>query len=465
MTGIQANEYININKHKVNPVFRLKFHAMPEIGWMNDPNGLIFFQGQYHLFYQFHPYDSVWGPMHWGHMVSHDLLHFKHLPVALAPDQDDESGCFSGSAVVHDMDSKSLSLIYTKHFDQGGKIIQQQGLATSRDGIDFVKHAEPIVKTHQILPYGASSDTRDPFIYEEQGTYFMILGSKDNQDQGKFLIYRSTDLFNFEYHDAWIVPQLKDSMAECPDLIRLGDQHVFLYSKIDFNSKTQRNRSEYFIGHFDLQNQKYEATFQGLIDSGHHFYAPQTLIDDKGRMIMIAWMEMWGDKMVTHELNHHWQGAMTLPRVLSIKNGKLFQQPIEEINAYHRKQIKLSHHMIISKCSDLIIESVEEPFLLSFSNPEDSSEHFDIQFDGSSLSIDGRTLKINPLLPKISKYSYQQIDLRIIIDTSSFEIFINQGEDTMTSRVYVNGLSYLFSMSIPLSGTVYEMNFEGDPHD
>ena len=111
MTLFQANEYINKNKHKVNLQFRLKYHAMPEIGWMNDPNGLVFYRGQYHIFYQFHPYQSVWGPMHWGHMVSQDLIHFEHQPVALAPDQADESGCFSGSAVVDIKDPQQLNLV------------------------------------------------------------------------------------------------------------------------------------------------------------------------------------------------------------------------------------------------------------------------------------------------------------------------------------------------------------------
>lgn len=465
MTAIQANAYIHTNKHKVNPTFRLKYHAMPEIGWMNDPNGLVYYQGCYHVFYQFHPYDSVWGPMHWGHMVSRDLLHFEHLPVALVPDQTDESGCFSGSAVVNSHDPEILNLIYTKHLDQGGNIIQQQGLATSKDGIHFMKHAEPIVSTQQILPHGAASDTRDPFIYNDHGTYFMILGSKNHEDQGKFLIYRSSDLINFEYHDAWIVEQLKDSMAECPDLIRLGDHHIFLYSKIDFKSRTQRNRSEYFIGHFDLENRRYEAEFQGLIDSGHHFYAPQTLTDEKGRTIMIAWMEMWGDKMVTHELNHHWQGAMTIPRELFIQDGKLHQKPIDEINRYHLESITMKNDLVVPKCADIFVERTSIPFNLCFANSEDVSEHFDVRYDGTRLTIDGVTLKISPLIPKTSKYTYDHIELRILIDTSSFEIFINQGEETMTSRVYVNGSSYRIAMTDSISGTVFGLQFQGGSND
>jgi len=104
MTIYKADKFISENKHFIIEDYRLVFHGMPEFGWMNDPNGLVFYEDNYHIFYQHYPYDSVWGPMHWGHLVSKDMIKFEYMPIALAPDKDDETGCFSGGAIV---DSKN----------------------------------------------------------------------------------------------------------------------------------------------------------------------------------------------------------------------------------------------------------------------------------------------------------------------------------------------------------------------
>src|SRR5690606_7994709 len=109
----KANQHIKENSKKVNQQFRLKYHGMPEIGWMNDPNGCVFYKGQYHVFYQLYSYDSGWGPMHWRHMVSDVLVNFKRLPVDFAPDQPDETGCFSGGVIVDVNIEDILYRLYT----------------------------------------------------------------------------------------------------------------------------------------------------------------------------------------------------------------------------------------------------------------------------------------------------------------------------------------------------------------
>ena len=140
-----ANLFIEKNKHLVNTQYKPEEHFTAEIGWSNDPNGVVYFRGEYHLFYQFYPYDSAWGPMHWGHAKSKDLIHWEHLPVALAPDQDyDRSGCFSGSAIVKD---DRLWIMYTGHIDEEGSIRQLQNIAYSDDGIHFTKISENPVLT------------------------------------------------------------------------------------------------------------------------------------------------------------------------------------------------------------------------------------------------------------------------------------------------------------------------------
>lgn len=132
---LKANEFIEKNAQTVNQEYRNKFHLMAPIGWMNDPNGFVYYQEEYHLFYQYYPYDSIWGPMHWGHAKSKDLIHWEHLPVALAPGESyDKEGCFSGSAIEKD---GKLYLIYTGHNVVEGQVRQVQCLAVSEDGIHF----------------------------------------------------------------------------------------------------------------------------------------------------------------------------------------------------------------------------------------------------------------------------------------------------------------------------------------
>lgn len=145
----KANAYIQAEKVTVDTTFIPERHFVPEIGWINDPNGFVYFKGEYHLFYQFNPYESVWGPMHWGHAKSKDLVNWEHLPVALAPDKDyDKDGCFSGSAIVKD---DTLWLMYTGNIvNEDGSVRQVQNMAYSTDGIHFEKIAQNPVATEEL---------------------------------------------------------------------------------------------------------------------------------------------------------------------------------------------------------------------------------------------------------------------------------------------------------------------------
>ena len=176
----RANRFIEENKHLVNTQYKPEEHFSAEIGWINDPNGFVYFRGEYHLFYQFYPYDSVWGPMHWGHAKSKDLITWEHLPVALAPDQDyDRNGCFSGSAIVKD---DRLWLMYTGHIEEETGVRQVQNMAFSDDGIHFEKIEQNPVATGADLPDELiAADFRDPKLFEKDGRYYSVVG-----------LYRST---------------------------------------------------------------------------------------------------------------------------------------------------------------------------------------------------------------------------------------------------------------------------------
>lgn len=204
------------------------FHLAPPAGWMNDPNGLIYFNGRYHVFFQHHPASAYQGPMHWGHATSTDMLHWQHEPVALAPgDKYDRDGCFSGSAVD---DDGVLSLIYTGHIcleDRGNDSIirEVQCLATSHDGIHFEKQGCVLTPPEGIMHF------RDPKVWHEEGSWWMVIGARDASDNGQVLLYRGTSLRDWHLEHVLAHSAAGESyMWECPDFFRCGNFHWLMFS-------------------------------------------------------------------------------------------------------------------------------------------------------------------------------------------------------------------------------------------
>lgn len=200
----KARKYEDEQGKQIKAKDRPAFHVSPYVGWMNDPNGFSYYQGEYHLFYQYNPYDTHWDSMHWGHVVSKDLLHWEYLPAALAPDEDyDKIGCFSGSAIELD-DGRQL-LMYTavdhETLEDGSKRdIQTQAVAVG-DGRDYVKYKKNPVLTEKDLPEGASKvDFRDPKIWKgKDGNFYCVIGSRPADGSGQILLYRSANGFDWEF--------------------------------------------------------------------------------------------------------------------------------------------------------------------------------------------------------------------------------------------------------------------------
>ncbi|MEE3457610.1 MAG: glycoside hydrolase family 32 protein, partial [Lachnospiraceae bacterium] len=194
-----ARNYELDREKAIKPEERPGFHLSTRVGWMNDPNGFSFYNGQYHLFYQYHPYDSHWGPMHWGHAVSRDLLHWTYLPCALAPDEDyDRDGCFSGCAFT--APDGRQALVYTGVARREDGMFQTQCLAFG-DGVNYEKVGENPVIPSWNLPEGASArDFRDPKMFlEKDGVYHLAVADWYGEHSGAILHYTSRDLFHWDY--------------------------------------------------------------------------------------------------------------------------------------------------------------------------------------------------------------------------------------------------------------------------
>ena len=424
----KANEYIKANKSKVNKIYRLNYHMSSPVGWMNDPNGLIKFDNEYHLFYQFYPYDSKWGPMHWGHFVTNDLINYKDLDVALAPDQLDESGCFSGGALI---DDNKLKLVYTRHFEKPDFKSEKICLAESDDKINFNK--KDILFNNELLPLNYSrKDFRDPSPYKIGDKYYIFVGGqKTDSNEGIIIVLESDTLSNFKYSFS-IGPIYEfGDMAECPSYHKVDGYDVLIVSgchvKEKNNSYKNDNSSVFLVGKIDFLNKRMDILNIQECDKGDSFYAPQ-FIQNEEKPIIVGWLEMWGKQIPTDVLGHNWAGAFTIPRELEIKNNTVYQKPISLKNYYVEVENKLSrtsHVDIYAKGS----------FGVTF---KASNGFFSILGNKEYVLLD--TVSTNNLYNKIRKtdHGYDEVKLELLLDNSSIELFVNDGEFVISSRIYLD---------------------------
>lgn len=360
-----------------------KYHFEPKSGWMNDPNGLIYYNNHYHIFFQHNPHDIKWGPMHWGHAVSEDLIHWEELEIALFPDMDyeDDGGCFSGSAIEKD---GRLYLIYTSVSKRYG---QSQSIAWSDDGIHFTKYENNPVIAH--FPEDASADFRDPKVFEYNGEYRMIVGTKYGE-KGRIVQYSSLDLLTWEYIGVLYEDNQYDNVIECPDLFCIDGRWVLMYSAIG----KKNSREHFYIGNYD--GERFVPNTMCLPEYGPQFYAAQTF-EAKGKRILIGWFYDWDIKSNTSAKA---VGAMTIPRIVSIDGNKVKLYPVEEAAHLMEKAQKYN--------DDLISVNIEKTG------------------DIEKLSISG------DILDEPIEYSGKNMQCEMIRDWYSIELFINGGEKNIS---------------------------------
>lgn len=434
------------------------FHISAPAGWINDPNGFSIYDGKIHLFYQYYPYAREWGPMHWGHSVTTDMISWEQLPAALAPDQDyDRIGCFSGSAI--EADNKHV-LVYTGvtkiTLPDGREEERQNQCIAFGDGRDYVKYENNPVVTGEMLPENCSRiDFRDPKIWKEEDTYYLIVGSKDNRQIGQVVLCSSKDLKEWKFETVLAANSTGKvgTMWECPDFFPLGDKHVLICSPQNMKAEKYEfhngNNSVYFLGNYDKNSHIFEKEEPHTIDYGLDFYAPQTTLLPDGRRVMIAWMKSW-DACVVPD-TQDWQGMMTLPRELEVKDGQIWQQPVRELAQYHKNPCHYEHAEIdgetalsgiCGRTMDLTVTMDEQDFNV-FSIQLAADEEYETAFTyhkGTGILEIDRTYcgvtkdvvcvrKIKIADPKGLK------KMRFILDRQSIELFINDGQQVATTAV------------------------------
>lgn len=425
---------------------RPRYHFQPPCNWMNDPNGLIQWNGQYHLFYQHNPNGPLWADMHWGHAVSDDLLHWTDWPVALAPTPGgpDERGVFSGCAVDH---AGTPTLIYTgtrgEHHD-----IQTQCIATSDDGL-LTWHKYPGNPVIDRVPpeAGQTRDFRDPFVWREGDTWYMVVGSRIQDVGGAVFLYRSADLYHWEYLHPLLTGDIRRNGItwECPNFFKLGDQWVLIISS---HMGTHTASVIYFVGTYE--NHRFTPHYEGVLDYGT-LYAPLTLVDSQNRRLLFGWLRE--DRSLAEQQAAGWSGVQSIPRVLTLDDhSRLNMSPIPELATLRGQHTHYGSGTTAAPltASGLVLdlEATFEPAAtvpcgLSLACSADGSKRTDIVYDPATGQL--AVHKITPELFDITTTQIRAVPhplaagealhLRILLDGSVIEVIANH-RTSLTSRIY-----------------------------
>ena len=418
--------------------YRQQFHLQPPVGWLNDPNGLCVYGGQYHAFFQYGPFDVTGGVKHWGHAVSKDLLHWEPLPVMLYPDEPfDCHGVYSGSALI---EGTEMYLYYTgnvKHPGDFDYIKQGRGhnvcLAVSHDGKTVT--SKQCLLYNKDYPAGLTCHVRDPKVFVYEGKYYMVLGARTLEDKGEVLVLESTDKLHWNHINTLTTPEPFGYMWECPDLFCLDGQWYLAVSPQGIQCQNIYGCG-YFAVYGDWRAHCTLGEFHEA-DFGFDYYAPQSFVDENGRRIQIGWMGMPdADYGNAPTVAHGWQHCFTVPRLLTKgENGTLLQTPVPELDARRSAAaltLRNGEEASLSPCFDLTAAPAGD-FALTVAHgvelvytEQDST--CVLQFTDPA-QASGRT-------QRRTKLSAPCRSVRVVGDRSSLEIFLNDGAAVFSTRYY-----------------------------
>lgn len=440
-------------------IYRPEYHFTPPSNWMNDPNGLVFFDGEYHLFYQYHPHSTVWGPMHWGHAISVDLVHWQHLPIALYPDE--HGMVFSGSAVVDvnntaGFGKNTLVAIFTYNKDYK----ESQNLAYSTDrGRTWTKYAGNPVISHPV----PVRDFRDPKVFWYEDHWVMSLAAGDT-----ILFFTSPDLKHWEQSGSFGGGfGSTTGVWEMPDLFKLplgadGQSRWVLIVGVGKGGPAGGSGTQYFIGNFNGKTFISENQRDTILwtDHGADYYAPQSWSNEPdGRRIMLGWMSNW--QYARDVPSDGWRGMFSVPRELSLTvttdGVRLVHKPVPELETLRAKglhwqnqTIRPGENLLADLSGDtfeIIVEFHDQPSANSFGlHVRKSAE------EGTTIGYNSRSRRVfidrtrsgqsafNEEFAAVHSASLEPqngiVRLHLFMDRCSVEVFANNGIITLSGLIY-----------------------------
>lgn len=437
------NREMNNKNHR----YRLGYHLMPPTGWLNDPNGLCQLGDTYHIFFQYSPLHVNGGMKVWGHYITKDFVHYQYCGAPFVPDKTfDADGVFSGSAYV---DVDGMHIFYTGNVELPGDYDYITAgrradtiLIESKDGFHF-SEKRVVIDTDE-YPKGYSCHIRDPKVWEEDGTYYMVLGGRTRQDEGRILVYSSTDMKKWVFFKELMTEEHFAYMWECPDFYLIDGQYVLSFSPQGLTREEYRYQNIYHAGYFVTKENPIEQdiAYDGKQfrewDMGFDFYAPQSFVDNKKRRILIGWVGVPYAEYSNGEVEENWQNCLTVPRELTLRKNPVnkvtvvYQNPITEIKGLRKNYKLLIENGIIDTEEEYLdIECNNLPSIFTIT----IAEGVCFAYNGKEL-----TLSLTQSLGKgrdIRKCLMDDIrSLRILLDTSVIEYYVNEGEMVFTTRYY-----------------------------
>lgn len=441
-----SDEYLqHIAKLTKQDPYYPSYHIAPKHGLVNDPNGLCYFNGEHHIFYQWFPLGPVHGLKHWYHVTTKDFVHFTDRGVALYPDQDyDQHGCHTGIAVV---ENEQLNLLYTAHY------VPEPDSGHPTQILAVMDKEGNVEKKGVVVDFNSEHYThnmRDPVTIRRGDDYYMLIGAESHQHEGKLAIYGGSSLDSYQYlGNVDIGLDSFGFMWECPNYYEQDDRGVFIFSPQGVTSESKYDLKNvfsvvYIVGKpIDTEKRVFENQGYFELDKGFDFYAPQTYLDPKGRRILIGWLGNSKSEYPTDK--NYWAHMLTLPREVTIRGNKLIQQPLEELKALRHTTQPLTTSNTLSSGAFELELSVESSFCLELANDNGDKMVFSGNKEEWILDRTGVT-EVHAAefgTVRFAKRLSTQSRVRVFVDNSSIEIFCDDGETVFTSRLFVAQLSQL----------------------
>ncbi|WP_416144600.1 glycoside hydrolase family 32 protein [Planococcus koreensis] len=443
---------------KVNScLWRQTYHIQPVSGLLNDPNGFCYYNGEYHLFYQWHPLGPVHGLKYWYHTKSEDLVNWKNVGIAIQPDNYfDSHGAYSGSAVEHE---GKIYLLYTgntrdEHFERH----PHQCIAIMDAEGKITKLEKSVLDN---VPAGYTEHFRDPKVWKEGDRFYAVIGAQRTDKTGTVCLLSSPNLLDWKF-EGELDTELDSFgfMWECPDYFEIENQGVLMFSPQGLKPEGDLYQNIYQAGY--VMGKKIDLERKELIhgnfielDRGFDFYAPHTMQDPNGRRLLVGWMGLPEIEYPT-DING-WAHCLTIPRELSVDDGKLIQKPVPELQSLRKKKVEAADTLLNEKkvvegfsgdTYELVCEFEQGDALeygIEFRANGDEKTVITYDADQGKVILD-RTQSGQVIGSTFGTVRKCHIDgdvykFHLFVDSSSVEIFVNDGAEVFSSRIFPDGKS------------------------